>query len=323
MRNTGIAPRSAAKSEDDLGKELLAAFLKGASQIIFNKEEEFKLALTCFLAQGHLLIEDIPGVGKTTFVKTLGRLLGLQFGRIQFTNDLLPSDIVGTSIYDTQERKFKFHRGPIFSQLVLIDELNRATPKTQSALLQAMEERSVTVEGATYALPVPFFLVATQNPRFQLGTFSLPESQLDRFMMRIQLGYPGAAAEKRLLLDTSRSGRHETLSPVLLHSTDMNQLKSLIEGVHVSETLASYVQNILENSRNQQKDMVGLSPRAGLSLISAAKAWAFLSGRKMVLPEDIQAVSVAVINHRISNIESTYRASAALAENLVQSVEIT
>jgi len=321
MRTTALAPRSAT-DENRVGKDLLESFLKAAGQIIFNKDEEFKLSLTCFLAQGHLLIEDIPGVGKTTFVKTIGKLLGLQFGRIQFTNDLLPSDIVGTSIYDTQERKFKFHKGPVFAQLVLIDELNRATPKTQSALLQAMEERNVTVEGETYKLPVPFFLVATQNPRFQLGTFSLPESQLDRFMMRIQLGYPGAAAERRLLLDTSRSGRHENLEAIL-DVTDLTRLRSLIEAVHVSENIATYVQNILEHSRSQQKDIVGLSPRAGLSLIAAAKSWAFLSGRKMVLPEDIQAVSLAVINHRISNLETTYRASAALAESLVKSVEIS
>ena len=321
MGTTAFVPRNT--SEEDLaGKILLESFVKAAGQIIFNKELEFKLSLTCFLAHGHLLIEDIPGVGKTTFVKTLARLLGLQFGRIQFTNDLLPSDIIGTSIYDNQERQFKFHRGPIFAQLVLIDELNRATPKTQSALLQAMEERDVTVEGETYKLPEPFFLVATQNPRFQLGTFSLPESQLDRFMMRIQLGYPGAEAERRLLLDANRGSRHESLVP-LLNATEISKLRALLEKVHVSEDLASYIQRILDQSRSQQKDIVGLSPRAGLSLISAARAWAFLSGRKMVIPEDVQAISVAVINHRISNLEAPYRTSASLAEDLVKSVEIT
>jgi MoxR-like ATPase len=311
------------RSPDDVheGVVFLQRFLKSAGEVIFNKDHEFKLAITCFLAGGHLLIEDIPGVGKTTFAKALAQLLGLHFGRIQFTNDLLPSDIIGTSIYDTVERKFKFHRGPIFSQLVLIDELNRATPKTQSALLQAMEERHVTVEGETYRLPDPFFIVATQNPRFQLGTFSLPESQLDRFMMRIQLGYPGASAEKRLLLDTSRAGRHEGLDP-LLNLSELNRLRKTIEHTDVSDELADYVQRILEQSRNHQKDVIGLSPRAGLSLIAAAKTWAFLSGRQMVLPEDVQAVATAVVNHRISNLEASYRASATLAMDLVNSVEV-
>jgi MoxR-like ATPase len=296
-------PSTSSATRGSLGQTLVDSFLKASGSVIFNKEHEFKLSLTCFLAQGHFLIEDIPGVGKTTFVKTLSRLLGLPFGRIQFTNDLLPSDIVGTSIYDQAEKKFRFHPGPIFSQLVLIDELNRATPKT-------------------YSLPDPFFLVATQNPRFQLGTFSLPESQLDRFMMRIQLGYPGAGAEKALLMDGERDRPYEKLDPVL----PLNELLALrkeVAKVHVSEALADYVQKILEQSRSQQKDVVGLSPRAGLSLVAAARAWAFLDGRNMVLPEDVQAVSAAVINHRISGSEATYKASAALAEDLVRSVEIT
>jgi MoxR-like ATPase len=321
MRTTSVIKTSSSE-KNDLGRQLVDSFLEAAGQIIFNKNQEFKLSLACFLSQGHLLIEDIPGVGKTTFVKTICSLLGLQFGRIQFTNDLLPSDIIGTSIYDTQDRIFKFHKGPVFAQLVLIDELNRATPKTQSALLQAMEERHVTVEGQTYKLPEPFFLVATQNPRFQLGTFSLPESQLDRFMMRIQLGYPGAEAERRLLLDSTRDGRYENLKPIF-EKSDFVRLRELISQVHVSEDLASYVQRILEYSRSHQKDIVGLSPRAGLGLIAAAKTWAFLSGREMILPEDIQAVATAVINHRISNLEASYSASAVLAEDLVKSIEIT
>jgi MoxR-like ATPase len=315
-------PGHSQASKTSPGQELLEYFLKASGQIIFNKEHEFKLALTCFLAQGHLLIEDIPGVGKTTFVKTLSRLLGLPFGRIQFTNDLLPSDIIGTSIYDATEKKFRFHHGPIFFQLLLIDELNRATPKTQSALLQAMEERHVTVEGQTYDLPDPFFLVATQNPRFQLGTFSLPESQLDRFMMRIQLGYPGAEAEKALLMDGERDRPYDKLDPVL-GLNDLLALRKQVAQVHVSGNVAEYVQKILEESRNQQKDVIGLSPRAGLSLVSAARAWAFLDGRNMVLPEDVQAVSLGVINHRISSSEATYKSSAAHAEDLVRSVEIS
>jgi MoxR-like ATPase len=304
-----------------LGVELTSTFLKSASEVILNKEHEFKLSLTCFLAHGHLLIEDIPGVGKTTFVKTLARLLDLQFGRIQFTNDLLPSDIIGTSIYDTNENVFRFHKGPLFAQLVLIDELNRATPKTQSALLQAMEERHVSIEGKNYYLPEPFFLVATQNPRFQLGTFSLPESQLDRFMMRIQLGYPGADAEKELLRNGNRSLQLENLKPVF-NPEILSQIKGQVNNIFVSVSIAEYIQKILEQSRQAQKDVVGLSPRAGLSLVAAAKAWAFLSGRDMVLPEDVQAVATSVINHRISSGEITFRSSAALAEGLVNSIEI-
>jgi MoxR-like ATPase len=314
-------PAQAQALEASRGQTLLELFLKAAGQVIFSKEHEFKLSLTCFLAQGHLLIEDIPGVGKTTFVKTLSRLLGLPFGRIQFTNDLLPSDIVGTAIYDAGEKQFRFHPGPIFSQLLLIDELNRATPKTQSALLQAMEERHVTVDGQTHSLPDPFFLVATQNPRFQLGTFSLPESQLDRFMMRITLGYPGADAEKLLLMDGERDRPYEKLEPIFALN-ELLQLRKKVAKVHVSENVAEYVQKVLEQSRSQQKDVVGLSPRAGLSLVAAARAWAFLSGREMVIPEDVQAVSVAVINHRISGSEMHYKTAAALAEDLVKSVEI-
>ena len=304
-----------------LGIELSNAFIKSASEVIFNKEQEFKLSLTCFLAQGHLLIEDIPGVGKTTFVKTLARLLNLQFGRIQFTNDLLPSDIIGTSIYDTNENVFRFHKGPLFAQLVLIDELNRATPKTQSALLQAMEERHVSIEGKNYFLPEPFYLVATQNPRFQLGTFSLPESQLDRFMMRIQLGYPGAEAERELLREGNRTYQLGNLNPIFTPEI-FNHVTEAMSKVFISESIAEYVQKILEQSRQKQKDIIGLSPRAGLSLVAAAKAWAFLSGREMVLPEDVQAVAIAVINHRISSGEITFRSSATLAEGLVKSVEV-
>ena len=303
------------------GRQICEKFLGEAGKVILNKEREMRLALICFLAEGHLLIEDIPGVGKTTFVKTVGRILGLRFGRIQFTNDLLPSDILGTTIFDSESKKFHFHKGPIFTELVLIDELNRATPKTQSALLQAMEEKQVTVDGETMNLPNPFFLVATQNPRFQVGTFSLPESQLDRFMMRIQLGYPGKDAEKALLLGSNAHRRLEEVKPYFNHQ-QLAALQARASEVFVSDEIAQYIQVLLENSRKQQKDIVGLSPRAGLSLVAAAKAAAFLEGRNAVLPEDVQAVAVAVINHRVSHVDTTFQNSASLATDLVNSVEI-
>jgi len=303
------------------GKEFCDKFLKTTGLVIFNKEKEFRLSLICFLAQGHLLIEDIPGVGKTTFVKTLGKVLGLHFGRIQFTNDLLPADIIGSSIYDMTARNFHFHKGPLFAELLLIDELNRATPKTQSALLQAMEERQVTVDGQTLSLPEPFFIVATQNPRYQLGTFSLPESQLDRFMMRIQLGYPGAAAEKNLLMGSDAQDRLSKITPITEKQKFLKICKD-VNKVHVSESLAHYIQNLLEQSRKQQKDIIGLSPRAGLSLAAASRAWAYLEGRDRVIPEDVQSVAISVINHRLSHVDTTYQASSVLAQDLVKSVEI-
>jgi len=320
----GVVLASEESWNDELstdGRQICDRFLAEASRVILNKKNELRLALICFLAEGHLLIEDIPGVGKTTFVKTVGQLLGLHFGRIQFTSDLLPSDILGTSIYDPEAKKFRFHKGPIFAELVLIDELNRATPKTQSALLQAMEEKQVTVDSQTIALPDPFFLVATQNPRFQVGTFSLPESQLDRFMMRIQLGYPGVEAEKALLLGDKSRDRLNALKP-FMSPEQLRLLREEAAKIHLSEEIARYVQQILENSRKNQKDIIGLSPRAGLSLVAAAKVAAFLEGRQAVFPEDVQAVALAVINHRLSHVDNTFQNSASLTSDLVNSVEI-
>ena len=274
--------------------ELMAA----ANRIILGKETQIRLALACLLARGHLLIEDLPGVGKTTLAHTLARLLGLQFSRIQFTSDMLPADVIGLSIFDRERNDFRFIPGALFSQILLADEINRATPKTQSALLEAMEERQVTVEGETRPLPEPFFVIATQNPSSQIGTFPLPESQLDRFLMRIELGYPDRAAERALL---EGGGRREHL-PELTACFTPDQLMPLQKqaaAVHVASALFDYVQTLVEATRNSPKFIHGLSPRAALALIAAARAWAFLEGRSMVLPEDVQAVLPSIACHRL------------------------
>jgi len=282
-----------------------------ASKIILDKAQEVDLALACLIAGGHLLIEDIPGVGKTTLVKVLAKLLNLKTSRIQFTNDLLPADILGSSIYDPERKTFLFHRGPIFAQLVLADELNRATPKTQSACLQAMEEHRVTVDGVTHDLPDPFFMVATQNPRQQIGTFPLPESQLDRFLMRIAMGYPSREAERKLLLGESRLDLLENMKSIAKPG-DILEMRNLANGIHTSENIITYVQNIVAQTREHSKSpktgnllssgsmALGLSPRGGLGLVKAARAWALLQKRAMILPEDIQAVAVAVMSHRLN-----------------------
>ena len=267
-------------------------------QIVLGKERQARLSLACLLARGHLLIEDLPGVGKTTLAHVLAKVLGLQFKRIQFTADLLPADILGVSIYQPDNKHFVFHPGPLFAQLVLADEINRATPKTQSALLEAMEERQVTADGLTHKLPEPFFVIATQNPHHLIGTFPLPESQLDRFLMRIEMGYPDRAAERALLKGRDRRELVESLQPVI-SADKLNGLQQLVARVHVAEPLLDYVQNLLDSTRRTGEFAEGLSPRAGLSLVAAARAWALLAGRDMVLPEDVQAVAPSVIGHRL------------------------
>lgn len=274
-------------------------FLKLSETVILGKTEQVHLAFCCLLARGHLLIEDVPGVGKTTLVKFLSRALNLQESRIQFTNDLLPADIIGTSIYDAEKGSFSFHKGPIFGEIIIADELNRATPKTQSACLQAMEERYVSVDGGSYPLPEPFFVVATQNPREQAGTYPLPESQLDRFLMRIEMGYPDRNAEKSLLKGEKRSDLISNIQPVM-NGQDLIQFQKQVEEVFVSDQVIDYVQDILDQSRSSAVEHYGLSPRCGLSLIQSSKAWAFMHGRDLVLPEDIQAVAVAVMGHRLN-----------------------
>jgi len=276
----------------------LQACLRAVNQIVLGKPTQIRLALACLLADGHLLIEDVPGMGKTTLSHTLARVLGLGFQRIQFTSDLLPGDILGTSVFDKDSGQFAFYPGPIFAQLVLADEINRATPKSQSALLEAMEEGQVTIEGATRPLPQPFFVIATQNPTSQGGTFPLPESQLDRFLMRVSLGYPAHAAERALLLGEARRDMLPRLAPVL----NLEQLAAIqvrAKAIRVSEAVVDYVLRLAEATRTQPHFAMGLSPRGSLALLSAARAWALLDEREYVIPEDIQAVLPAVAGHRL------------------------
>ena len=300
---------------------ILNELISAANCIILGKDRQIRLALACLLAKGHLLIEDVPGVGKTTLAHTLARLLGLQFQRIQFTSDLLPADIVGVSIFDREANRFRFHKGPIFAQLILADEINRATPKTQSALLESMEEGQITADGDTLPLPEPFFVVATQNPQSQVGTFPLPESQLDRFLMRISLGFPDREAERALLLGEDR---REMLagSPVIISGEAFVNLQASVARVHVSDRLADYVQSLLAVTREAPGLSGGLSPRAGLGLLSAARAWALIEGRDMVLPEDVQAVFPHVAMHRMRRHAGDGETADALALRLLRSVAV-
>ncbi len=278
--------------------QMLDQVIQSASSIILGKEQQIRLSLCCLLSGGHLLIEDIPGVGKTTLAHTLAKLMGLVYQRIQFTSDLLPSDIIGATIYNPEQHEFSFHQGAIFNQMILADEINRATPKAQSALLEAMEEQQVTVEGQTYQLPQPFFVIATQNPSHQLGTFPLPESQLDRFLMRIQLGYPNQNAERELLTGQSRHHLIATLD-TMMPAEKLLQMQQAVKEIHVSPALLDYLQALINFTRESDEYHTGLSPRAGLALLNAAKAWAFMHRRGSVIPEDVQAVLAAVAGHRL------------------------
>ncbi len=272
--------------------------LDQVNHVVLGKENQVRLGLACLLARGHLLIEDAPGVGKTTLAHALARTLGLDFHRIQFTSDLLPADILGAAIYDRESARFNFHPGPIFAQVILADEINRASPKAQSALLEAMEEGQVSIEGETRPLPVPFFVIATQNPSEQVGAFPLPESQLDRFLMRIRLGYPAHAAERDLLRGQDR---RELLAKLraILNPAEFMHLQQQAQAIHVSDALLDYLQALLAASRNDARFAAGLSPRAGLGCLHAAQAWAFLQGRDFVQPEDVRAVLPALVPHRL------------------------
>jgi MoxR-like ATPase len=266
--------------------------------VILGKPQQIRLCLACLLARGHLLIEDVPGVGKTTLAHALAHVLGLVWQRVQFTSDLLPADIIGVSVFDRAGQRFVFRRGPIFTQLLLADEVNRASPRTQSALLEAMEERQVSADGTTYALPEPFFVVATQNPHEQLGTYGLPESQLDRFLMRVTLGYPDVVHERELL----RGGERRELLPGIaptLTAADVLGVQRAVRAVHVAEALLDYAQALIARTRERSDLKLGLSPRAGQGLLRAAQAWAYLAARAAVLPEDVQAVLPAVVAHRL------------------------
>jgi len=295
--------------------------LEAASQIILGKDRELRLALACLVARGHLLIEDVPGVGKTTLAHLFARLIGLQFQRIQFTSDLLPADILGVAIFDRENAAFRFKPGPVFSQLILADEINRATPKTQSALLEAMEERQVTTEGKTLPLPEPFFVIATQNPANQIGTFPLPESQLDRFLLRIQLGYPARNAERALLRGEDRRSLLERQQAVI-SPDDLLAMQDAARRLTVAEPLIDYVQALLSATRLSTEFTAGLSPRAGLGLLSAARAWALLDGRDHVLPEDIQAIFPHVAGHRLHLAGDDRPAPPAALVRVLQSVAL-
>jgi len=278
-------------------QKTIQAILNATSQIILGKEQQVKLSLTCLLAGGHLLIEDLPGMGKTTLAHTLAQVLGLSFRRTQFTSDLLPADIIGVSVFDRNTSSFQFHAGPIFTNVLLADEINRATPKTQSALLEAMEEHQVTVDGNTHLLPQPFFVIATQNPKHHIGTFALPESQLDRFLMRITLGYPDAQSERALLKNQGGRANASKIQAVC-DADSLLKLQQQVHQVHVSDALLDYLQALIHYTRTQTAE--GLSPRAGLGLRQCAQAWALIDGRDFATPEDVQAVLPSVVAHRLA-----------------------
>lgn len=296
----------------------LQQILTAANTIILGKDHKLRLALTCILAKGHLLIEDLPGVGKTTLAHTFAQLLGLQFNRIQFTSDMLPADVLGISIYEQNISEFTFHPGPIFCNVLLADEINRATPKTQSALLEAMEEQQVTLDGKTRDLPKPFFVIATQNPSEQIGTFPLPESQLDRFLMSISLGYPDAQAERQLLMANDRREELNSLA-ACLNENQLHEMQEQVQHVTTSDALLDYVQALIGYTRDSGLFEYGLSPRAGLALLHVSKAWAMLNNRDYVIPEDVQAVLPSVIQHRLYPIDPD---STNAIDTLLQDVAI-
>ena len=295
----------------------LHAAARQVSQIVVGKDRQVRLALTCLLAGGHLLIDDVPGVGKTTLAHALALALGLNFNRVQFTSDLLPADVAGISVYEREKSGFVFHPGPIFTQVLLADEINRATPKTQSGLLEAMEERQVTADGVTRALPEPFFVIATQNPAHQVGTFPLPESQLDRFLMCLSLGYPDAAAERALLMGEDRRAMLKTIVPVMRPEELMDAQRSL-RAIHASGALIDYLQALAQASRSGKLFAEGLSPRATLALLQAARAWAALEGRDHVIPEDVQALLVPVCAHRLRPLRSAQGVAMASRDLVLQ-----
>ncbi len=299
----------------------LKTLLEQLNTVIVGKPAQIQDCVACLLAGGHLLIDDVPGVGKTTLAHALSRTFGLQFSRVQFTSDLMPSDLSGVSVYERGKEAFVFHPGPIFAQVLLADEINRASPKTQSALLEAMEEKQVTVEGETRALPVPFFVIATQNPLDQVGTYALPESQLDRFLMRISLGYPDRAAERALLSGQDRREVVDKL-PSLLTPDELNALQRLVLAVHAADPLLDYVQDLIAATRSGAWFVQGLSPRAGIAVVRAAKAQALLSGRDYVAPDDVQAVLPQTIAHRLIPVGDSGRGAVEQVRAMLAAVPL-
>ena len=303
-------------------KDLIQRLIDSLNGILLGKEEQIKLALACLFARGHLLIEDLPGMGKTLLSQALAKVLGLSYNRIQFTSDILPADVIGTSIFDKNTGEFRFIEGPLFAQVVLADEINRATPKSQSALLEAMEERQVTAEGVTRPLPDPFFVIATQNPATQTGTFPLPESQLDRFLMRIELGYPEPDAERELLRSGDRRKKLELLEPAV-NMESLDVLQVAVDEVRVSDPLIEYVQRLVGYSRRGGEFAYGLSPRGALALLHSARAWALIHDRSHVVPEDVQAVLPSVVEHRLREAaDFAGHGGGALAQKLLSSVDV-
>jgi MoxR-like ATPase len=303
--------------------ELLQTAIQSINQVILGKQQQIKLVFTSFIARGHCLIEDQPGVGKTTLAHAMAQVLGLDFQRIQFTSDLLPADVLGVSVFNRDQSQFEFHPGPIFSPFILADEINRATPKTQSALLESMEEYQVTVEGETRLLPEPFFVIATQNPTHQIGTYPLPESQLDRFLMRIDLGYPDKEAERRLLEGEDRRTIIKNM-PAVFSTEQLLQLQQRAATMHVAPAILDYIQAILTFTRETSAFEFGLSPRGGLALLNAAKAYALIDAQEYVLPEHIQAILPAVVNHRLPvHIDTGEKQLTTAAEHILSSINVT
>ncbi len=301
-------------------RDKFLALIEAATSVVLDKEEAIKMAATCLLAKGHILIEDVPGVGKTTLVQTLGALLGLETNRIQFTVDMLPADLIGVEIYNSQKSTFEFKKGPLFASLIMADELNRASPRTQSALLQAMEESAVTVEGKEIALPQPFLVIATQNPHQQSSTFPLPESQLDRFMMSLELHYASKKTEKELIQGSDPREKIQSLKPLFTASEILEAQKKASQ-VLISAVVAEYITSILEKSRQDTKEGLPLSTRAGLALAKAARAWAFLEGRSHVEPQDVQKVAIPVMAHRLGGRLGVHQGTQ-WAQQLVQKTPV-
>ena len=314
-------------------QETTQAILTQIKSVVLGKPHECRLALTCILAQGHLLIEDLPGMGKTTLAHTLAETLNLSYQRMQFTSDLLPADIVGISIFNTNKQTFELHKGAIFNHVVLADEINRASPKTQSALLEAMEEKQVSLDGVTHSLPTPFFVIATQNPLFHSGTYPLPESQLDRFMMRISLGFPDIEAEKKILLSSSVKKQYKEAIQNVITLENLILMQECVQKIHASESIIEYIIALCHVSRNiaSSKERANshgeiqcnpLSPRAGKALLAAARAWAFIDNRDYLLPDDVKSVFPSVCEHRLVLNGPEQHSKASISEQILQRVDV-